>query len=101
VGLKGRLQRLELEAHKEMVVIPQRTGPPRAFDRMTVMGEVYLLLYDRAIGREPHSSEFMDAYAGATEEGRDVVEALLSGPHYEDLRTTKPEPEPVKDLSEP
>jgi hypothetical protein len=102
MGLRGRLQRLEREARKEMVVIPQRDGPPRAFDRMTVMAELYLLRYDRALGREPHSSEFVSAVEGATEEGRHTVEALLSSAdeRYSDLDTNEPPLEPVKDLSE-
>jgi hypothetical protein len=101
MGLRGWLKWLEREAHKDKVVIPQRTGPPRVFDRMAAMAELYLLRYDRVLGREPHSSEFVSALERATEEGRREVESLGEGPWYSDLDTDEPRLEPVEDLSEP
>jgi hypothetical protein len=101
--MKSKLRRLERRAQQHAVLIRQRDGTVKAFDRLLVQAELFLLLCDRHLGREPRSTEFMDALEGATPESRREVEALAQGKWYEDLRDEEGigAGEPVEDLSEP
>ena len=105
MGLR-RLRGLEREAREEVLIIPQRNGSTRTFDKTTALAEAYLFLYDKALGREEQRSEFTRALEGATAEGRQAVEALLSSTCYSDLRDPAPDDpkadalEPAEDLSE-
>jgi hypothetical protein len=100
--MRRLLRRLERKAQQDAVFVRQRDGTVKAFDRMLVQAELFLLLCDRHLGREPHASEFMDALEGATPESRREVMAHTEGKWYEDLHDEEGlEPgEPVKDLSE-
>jgi hypothetical protein len=102
MGLKDQLRRLEREAERDAVLIRQRDGTTKAFDTLRVQKELYLLMLSRGLGEPPHSSEFMDALANATEESRSEVMARAEGKFYEDLNEPGLEQigEPVEDLSE-
>jgi hypothetical protein len=96
-----RLLRLERKAQRDAVFVRQRDGTVKAFDRMLVQAELFLLLCDRHLGKEPHASEFMDALENATPESRREVMAHTEGKFYDDLNEPGLEPgEPVEDLSE-
>jgi hypothetical protein len=96
-----RLLRLERKAQQDAVFVRQRNGTVKAFDRLLVQAELFLLLCDRHLGREPHASEFIDALENATPESRREVMAHTEGKFYDDLNEPGLEPsEPVEDLSE-
>ncbi len=98
-GVRGRLSRLRREASQGALLIRQRDGTIRAFDKMDVMGQVYLARLDAALGRPARRSEVMDALELATPESRRAVEEMSSGGF-----TADPAPreatESVEDLSE-
>jgi len=99
--MKSKLRRLERKAQQDAVFVRQRDGTVKAFDRMLVQAELFLLLCDRHLGKEPHASEFMAALEGATPESRREVMAYAQGKFYDDLNEPGLEPgEPVEDLSE-
>jgi hypothetical protein len=101
VGLRGGVKRLEREAAEGAVLIRQRDGSVRAFDRMDVMGQMYLTQLDDALGRNEaprSSSDVLDALENATPESRRAVEEMSTGSFYADL---EPSTGPVEDLSEP
>ncbi len=56
-GVRGRLSRLRREASQGALLIRQRDGTIRAFDKMDVMGQVYLARLDAALGRAAWRSE--------------------------------------------
>jgi hypothetical protein len=95
--LKDKLRRLEKAASKDAVLIHQRDGSVKVFDKMEVMGQLYLARLDAAFGQPRRSSDVLDALAGATPESRRAVEALDSGSWYHDL---EPSEQPPEDLSE-
>jgi hypothetical protein len=101
MGLRDMLRRLRREASEDAVLIHQRDGSVRAFDKLDVMAALYLARLDAAIGREPRTSEVLEALANATPESRAAVFALDEGPHYDDLETPDPAAGPLLDLSEP
>jgi hypothetical protein len=98
-GVRGRLRRLAREAKEGAVLIQGRDGSAQPFDKMHVMGQVYLAKLDAALGRPARRSEVMDALDGATPESRRAVEEMSSGGF-----TADPAPreatESVEDLSE-
>jgi hypothetical protein len=49
MGLRGRLNKLERDARKELVEIPQRDGTVKRFSQSTLM-EAFLYLADVAVG---------------------------------------------------
>jgi hypothetical protein len=99
--VKHKLKRLERRAQQDAVLIRQRDGTVKAFDRLTVQAELYLLMLDRGLGTEAHSSPFMDALENATPESRREVMAHAQGRFYDDLNEPGLAPgEPVEDLSE-
>ena len=98
-GVRGRLSRLRREASQDAVLIRQRDGTIRAFDKMHVMGQVYLARLDAALGRPARRSEVMDALDGATPESRRAVEEMSSGGFTADPAPREAN-EPVEDLSE-
>jgi hypothetical protein len=49
--VRGRLRRLAREAREGAVLIHQRDGSVKPFDKMDVMAEVYLAKLDAALGR--------------------------------------------------
>jgi hypothetical protein len=101
MGLRDKMNRLERAAEKDLVTLQLKDGTAKAFDRMTVGAELYILMYNRAIGEPPRESPFMDAWANATEESRREVMASREGAWYSDLSDAEMEPggEPPEDLS--
>jgi hypothetical protein len=96
------VKRLEREAAQDAVLIRQRDGSVRSFDRMHVMGQMYLAQLDEALGRseaQRRSSDVLDALEGATPESRRAVEEMSSGSFYADLEP-RDTTAPVEDLSE-
>jgi hypothetical protein len=96
--LRDVLRRLRREVSRDALVIRQRDGTTRAFDKKDVMAEVYLAQLDTALGRPRRSSDVLDALDGATPESRRSVEEMCIGGF-----TAAPAPreatEPVEDLS--
>ena len=86
------------------MLIHQRDGSVRGFDRMHVMAQMYLARFDAALGRSPHSSDVLDALENATPESRRAVEDLVRGgtflDPYLDLEPRDPTAPPIEDLSE-
>jgi hypothetical protein len=102
MALRDLLRRLRREASRDAVLIHQRDGTVRAFDRMHVMAELYLAKLDAALGRPRRSSDVLDALDGATPESRRAVEEMCRSGFTGDLEPREPvEPvEPVEDLSD-
>jgi hypothetical protein len=99
MALRDVLRRLEREASEDAVLIRGRDGSVRAFDRMHLMGQMYLARYDDALGRPRRSSGVLDALAGATPESRRAVEEMSSGEFFADL-VPRDTTAPIEDLSE-
>jgi hypothetical protein len=102
MALRDVLRRLRREASQGAVLIHQRDGSVKPFDKMHVMGQVYLAKLDAALGRPRRSSAVLDALDGATPESRRTVEEMSASSFTGDLEPREPvEPvEPVEDLSE-
>ena len=98
MGLKDVLRRLRREASEDAVVIRQRDGSVKTFDRMDVMGEMFCARVDAALGRPRSSSAVLDALEGATPDGRRAVEEMSTGSFYADLEGTDTSA-PVEDFS--
>jgi hypothetical protein len=98
-GVRGRLRRLDREARKGAVLIHQRDGSVKTFDKMDVIGQVYLAKLDAALGRPRRSSDVLDALENATPESRRSVEEMCIGGFTADLELGEPG-EPVEDLSD-
>jgi hypothetical protein len=98
-GVRERLRRLEREAREGAVLIQGRDGSVKAFDKMHVLGQLYLAKLDAALGRPRRSSGVLDALGSATPESRRAVEEMNSGGFTQDLEPREPV-EPVEDLSE-
>jgi hypothetical protein len=97
--VRGRLRRLALAAKQGAVLIRQRDGTIRAFDKMDVLAEVYLAKLDAALGRPRRSSDVLDALDGATPESRRSVEEMcISG--FTGDRAPREGTSPAEDLSE-
>ena len=99
MGLRDVLRRLKREASEDAVLIRQRDGSVRAFDRMDVMGQMYLAQVDGALGKPRHSSDVLDALEGATPESRCAVEEMSYGGFFADLEPRESTGS-VEDLSE-
>ncbi len=83
------------------MLIHQRDGSVKPFDKMHVMGQVYLATLDAALGCPRRSSDVLDALDGATPESRRAVEEMSACGFTGDLDLEQREPvEPVEDLSE-
>jgi hypothetical protein len=101
MGLSDQLRRLKRQASEGAVVIRQRDGSCRAFDRMQVMGEVYLAQLDRALGRpRQRESAVLEALDNATPESREAVLRASKGGFMADLEPAEPGSGPPPDLSE-
>jgi hypothetical protein len=104
MALRDVLRRLRREVSRDALVIRQRDGTVRAFDRMHVMAEVYLAKFDAALGRPRRSSDVLDALDDATPESRRSVEEMCISGFTGDLDLEPREPDGldgfVEDLSE-
>jgi hypothetical protein len=94
--LRETLRRLKREAVQDAVLIRQRDSSVKAFDRMQVMGELYLARLDAALGQPRRSSDVMDALDGATPASRRAVEDVS----FFGLDDLEPSASPPEDLSE-
>ena len=99
MGLRSWVKRLEREPAEGAVFIRQRDGSVRAFDRMHVMGQMYLAQVDDALGWPRTSSDVLDALEGATPESRRAVEEMSYGDFFADLEPREATAS-VEDLSE-
>jgi hypothetical protein len=100
VGLRSWVKRLERETAEGAVLIRGRDGSVRVFDRMHVMGQMYLAQVDDALGRPRHSSDVLDALEGATPESCHAMEEMSSGSFYADLESREATEAAPDDLSE-
>jgi hypothetical protein len=98
-GVRGRLRRLARLAQEGAVLVHQRDGSVKAFDKMHVLGELYLARLDAALGRPRRSSDVLRALNGATRESRRAVEEMSACGFTGDLEPREPV-EPVEDLSD-
>jgi hypothetical protein len=96
VGLRGRLKRLERDARKEMIEIPQRDGTVKRFPQSALMG-AFLYLVKVAVGDAslPKEPEIFEALRNAPEPAQKWMGAFYFDP------ADIPAAEPVPDLSEP
>ena len=99
MGLRDTLRRLKREASEDAVLIRQRDGSVRAFDRMHVTAQMFLAHFDDALGRPRSSSDVLEALAGATPESRRAVEEMSAGGFFADLKP-RDATASVEDLSE-
>jgi len=97
MGLRGRLKRLEREARKEMVEIPQRNGTVKRFPQSATW-EAFLYLVKVAGGDAPTTEEpeIFEALRNAREPAQKWM-----GSFYFDPAEVPAPTEPVPDLSEP
>jgi hypothetical protein len=95
VGLRGRLRRLEREARKEMVEIPQRDGTVKRFPQ-SAPWEAFLNLVKVAVGDVPSTEE--PEIFGALRNTREPAQKWMGTFYFDpaDISTS----EPVPDLSE-
>ena len=98
--IRDTLRRLKREASEGAVLIHQRDGSVRAFDRMHVTAQMFLAHVDDALGRPRSSSDVLEALESATPESRREVEEISSGGFFADLEP-RDATAPVEDLSEP
>jgi hypothetical protein len=98
-GVRGRLKRLARLVQEGAVLIHQRDGTVRAFDRLHVLSELYLARLDAALGRPRRSSDVLRALDGATPESRRAVEEMCIGGFIADP-APREATESVEDLSE-
>jgi hypothetical protein len=96
MGLRGRLKRLERDARKEMVEIPQRDGTVKRFPRSALM-EAFLYLIDVAVG-DAFSTEEPEIF-GALRNAREPAQKWMGTFYFDPAEV--PAVEPVPDLSEP
>ena len=96
MGLRGRLKRLERDARKEMVEIPQRDGTVKRFPRSAFM-EAFLYLIDVAVGDAPQTEE--PEIFGALRNAREPAQKWMGSFYFDPAEY--PATEPVPDLSEP
>ena len=96
MGLRGRLNRLERDARKELVEIPQRDGTVKRFPQSALMG-AFLYLVDVAVGGAslPEEPEIFEALRNAREPAEKWMGTFYFDPAEIPART-----EPVPDLSE-
>jgi hypothetical protein len=96
MGLRGRLKRLERDARKEMVEIPQRDGTVKRFPRSALM-EAFLYLIDVAVG-DAFSTEEPEIF-GALRNAHEPAQKWMGTFYFDPAEV--PAVEPVPDLSEP
>jgi hypothetical protein len=96
MGLRGRLKRLERDARKEMVEIPQRDGTVKRFPQSALM-EAFLYLVDVACGDASATEE--PKIFGALRNAREPAQKWMGSFYFDPAEA--PAVEPVPDLSEP
>jgi len=99
MGLREVIRRLKREASEDAVLIRGRDGSVRAFDRMHLLGQMYLAQVDDALGQTRRPSDVLEALEGATPESRRAVEEMSYGGFFADLEPREATV-PVEDLSE-
>jgi hypothetical protein len=96
MGLRGRLTRLERDARKELIEIPQRDGTVRRFPQ-SALHVAFLYLVEVAVGGAslPEEPEIL----GALRNARDPAQKRRGTFYFDpaDIRAA----EPVHNLSEP
>ena len=94
--LKGRLTKLERDARKELIEIPQRDGTVKRFPQSALM-EAFLYLVKVAVGGAslPEEPEIF----GALRNARDPAQKWMGSFYFDPAEI--PAAEPVPDLSEP
>jgi hypothetical protein len=96
MGLRSWLKRLERDARKEMIEIPQRDGTVKRFPPSALMGAFLYLVEVAVDGASP--TEEPEIF-GALRNAREPAQKWM-GTFYFDP-TDIPATEPVPDLSEP
>lgn len=88
--MKDKLRRLERAAEAEMVVIPQKDGPPARFAR-SALGDAYVNAIHRELGED--LPEHPLSAAARTSSAAEWRGSVVVGPEVV--------PDPPEDLSEP
>ena len=95
MDLRGRLNRLEHDAHKELIEIPQHDGTVKRFPQSALM-VAFLYLIEVAVGAPPtESPEIFEALRNAREPAQKWMGTFYFDPAEIPART-----EPMPDLSE-
>ncbi len=96
MGFRDRLKRLEREARKEMVEIPQRDGSVKRFPQSATW-EAFLYLVKVAGGDAPTTEE--PKIFGALRNAREPAQKWMGSFYFDPAEY--PAVDPVPDLSEP
>ena len=96
MGLRGRLNRLERDARKEMIEIPQSDGTVKRFPQSVLMG-AFLYLIEVAVGDTSQTKE--PEIFGALRNAREPAKKWMGSFYFDPADV--PAAEPVPDLSEP
>ncbi len=96
MGLRGRLNKLERDARKEMIEIPQRDGTVKRFPQSSLM-EAFLYLVEVAVGGASQTKE--PEIFGALRNARDPAQKWMGSFYFDPADNSATEP--VPDLSEP
>jgi hypothetical protein len=96
MGLRGRLKRLERDASKEMVEIPQRDGTVKRFPQSALM-EAFFYLVDVVCGEASATDE--PQIFGALRNAREPAQKWMGSFYFDPAEA--PATEPVPDLSGP
>jgi hypothetical protein len=101
MGLKDQLRHLKRKASRNAVLIRQRDGSVKPFDRMTVAKELFVARLNHAVGDPAPSGPVMDALANATPSpSLRVWQMGRGGTFLEFVDDSDFEPGEVEDLSE-
>ncbi len=93
---RGRLKRLERDARKELIEIPQRDGTVKRFPQSALMG-AFLYLVEVAVGGTSPTKE--PEIFGALRNAREPAQKWMGTFYFDPAEI--PAAEPVPDLSEP
>ena len=96
MGLRRRLKRLERDARKELIEIPQRDGTIKRFPQSALMGAFHYLV-DVAVG-DASTTEEPEIF-GALRNAREPAQKWMGTFYFDPADIAAAEP--VPDLSEP
>ena len=96
MGLRGRLNRLERDARKDLIEILQRDGTVKRFPQSALMG-AFLYLVEVVVGGASTTEE--PEIFGALRTARDPAQKWMGSFYFDPADI--PATEPVPDLSEP
>src|SRR3712207_6174575 len=96
MGLRGRLKRMERDARKELIEIPQRDGTIKRFPQSALMGAFLYLVEVAVRGASLHEEPEI---FGALRNAREPAQKWMGTFYFDPAQI--PAAEPVPDLCEP